>query len=181
MRKIAFTKFAVIGAAMGAIALPAAAQAQSTDETGPEFYVGASAGIHDLGSGLPNDDGGIYGVVAGVDFPVGDTFFVGAEGNYHIGDGAIDSEYGIAARAGVRVGQSTKLFVRGGYQEIDFDLGNLAGGAPLPAGLDDTDGDYLVGAGIEYRLGDSPVRFRAGIDTISFDTTRATVGLLYSF
>lgn len=180
MRKIAFTKFAVIGAAMGAIALPAAAQAQSTTETGPEVYIGASAGIHDLGSGLPNDDGGIYGVVAGVDFPVGETFFVGAEGNYHIGDGAIDSEYGIAARAGVRVGERAKVFVRGGYQEVDFDLGNLLGVNP-PAGLDDTDGDYLVGAGLEFGLGDSPVSFRAGIDTIAFDSTRATVGVLYTF
>lgn len=83
MRKIAFTTLA----AMGAITLPAAAHAQSND--GPEVYVGASAGIHDLGTGLPDDNGGIYGVVAGVDFPVGETLFVGAEGNYHIGDGAI--------------------------------------------------------------------------------------------
>jgi outer membrane immunogenic protein len=179
MRKIAFTKFAVAGAALGAVALPAAAQAQSNEAPKTEVYVGASAGIHDLGSGLPDDDGGIYGVFAGVDVPVGDTFFIGAEGNYHIGDGAIDSEYGIAARAGVRVGDSTKLFVRGGYQEVDFDLGRF--GVPAVVGIDDTDGDYLVGAGVEFGLGDSPVRFRAGIDTIAFDSTRATVGVLYAF
>ena len=178
MRKIAFTTPALIGAALGAIALPAAAQAQSTTQ-GPEVYVGASAGIHDLGSGFDNDDGGIYGVVAGVDFPVGETLFVGAEGNYHIGDGAIDSEYGIAARAGVRVGDSTKLFVRGGYQEVDFNLSRFV--TPAVVGLDDTDGDYLVGAGVEFGLGDSPVAFRAGIDTIAFDSTRATVGVLYTF
>ena len=98
MRKIAISTLA----AMGAIALPAAAQAQSNAAPAVETYVGASAGIHDLGTGIPDDDGGIYGVVAGVDVPVGDTFFVGAEGNYHLGDGAIDSEYGVAARAGVR-------------------------------------------------------------------------------
>jgi len=50
-----------------------------------------------------------------------------------------------------------------------------------PAGVDTSDGDYLVGAGVEYALGDSPVRFRAGLDTIAFDSTRATVGLLYAF
>jgi len=166
-------------AALGAIALPATAQAQSNDAPKVEAYVGATAGIHDLGIGLPNDDGGIYGVVAGVDVPVGDTFFVGAEGNYNIGDGAIDSEYGIAARAGVRVGKSAKVYVRGGFQEVDFDLDRFV--TPAVVGIDDTDGDYLVGAGVEFGLGDSPVAFRAGIDTIAFDSTRATVGVLYKF
>lgn len=180
MRKIAFTKFAVMGAALGAVALPAAANAQSNTEAKPEVYVGASAGIHDLGIGLPNDDGGIYGVVAGVDLPVGNTFFVGAEGNFHIGDGAIDQEYGVAARAGVRVGDNAKLFVRGGYQEVKFDIRNLLGVNP-PAGFDRTDGDYMVGAGVEFGLGDGPVRFRAGVDTIAFDSTRATAGVLFAF
>lgn len=164
--------------AMGAMALPAAAQAQSADAPTVEPYIGVTAGIHDLGIGLPDDDGGIYGVVAGVDVPVGKTFFVGAEGNYNFGDGAIDSEYGVAARAGVRVGDSAKLFVRGGYQEVDFDLGHFGIGG---LDVDDTDGDYLVGAGVEFGLGDSPIGFRAAIDTIAFDSTRATVGVLYKF
>jgi opacity protein-like surface antigen len=175
MTKVAFSAFA----ALTAITLPAAAQAQSNSEAKPEVYIGASAGIHDLGIGLPDDDGGIYGVIAGVDFPVGNTFFVGAEGNFHIGDGAIDSEYGAAVRAGVRVGDNAKLFVRGGYQEVDFDLSNFV--TPAVVGLDDTDGDYLVGAGVEFGLGDSPIRFRAGVDTIAFDSTRATIGVLYAF
>jgi hypothetical protein len=175
MNKIALTTLAC----MGAMALPAAAHAQSNEAPKIEAYVGASAGIHDLGTGLPDDDGGIYGIVAGVDVPVGKTFFVGAEGNYHIGDGRIDSEYGIAARAGARVGDNGKIFVRGGYQEVDFDLSGLIT-TPV-VGFDDTDGDYLVGAGVEFGLGDSPVAFRAGIDTIAFDSTRATVGVLYKF
>ncbi len=174
MNKITFTALA----AMGAMALPAAAHAQSNDPK-VETYVGVTAGIHDLGVGLPDDDGGIYGVVAGVDVPVGDTLFVGAEGNYNIGDGAIDSEYGIAARAGVRVGETGKVYVRGGFQEVDFNLSRFV--TPAVVGLDDTDGDYLVGAGVEFGLGDSPVAFRAGIDTIAFDSTRATVGVLYKF
>lgn len=176
MKKIVFTSLAVLGA----IALPAAAQAQSTAAQGPELYVGASAGIHDLGIGLPNDDGGIYGVVAGVDVPVGQTFFVGVEGNYHFGDGAIDNEYGVAARAGVRLGERSKVYVRGGYQEVEFDVRNLVGVNP-PAGFDNSEGDYLVGAGVEFGLGDSPISFRAGIDTIAFDSTRATAGVLFSF
>lgn len=180
MKKIAFNTPALFGMALGAMALPAAAQAQSNEEPKIEAYVGASVGIHELDLGINNDDGGIYGVVAGVDVPVGKTFFVGAEGNYHIGDGAIDSEYGIAARAGVRVGETGKVFVRGGYQEVDFDLGHLFGLA-VPPGTDTSDGDYLVGAGVEFGIGDGPIRLRAGIDTIAFDTTRATVGVLYAF
>jgi outer membrane immunogenic protein len=180
MRKIAFTRLAMIGAAFGAITLPAAAFAQSNDDPKVEPYIGLSAGIHDIGLGFDGDDGGIYGVVAGVDVPVGETIFVGAEANYHFGDGIIDSEYGIAARAGVRVGDSAKLFVRGGYQEVDFDIAQILGGNP-PPGLDTTEGDYLVGAGIEFGLGDSPIRFRAGIDTIAFDSTRATAGVLFAF
>ncbi len=176
MSKIAFSALA----ALTAITLPAAAHAQSSSETKPEFFIGASAGIHDIGLGIPGDDGGIYGAVAGVDLPVGKTFFVGAEGNYHFGDGIIDSEYGVSARAGVRVGDSAKLFVRGGYQEVDFDLVQILGGDP-PPGADSSDGDYLVGAGVEFGLGESPFRLRAGIDTIAFDSTRATVGVLFAF
>ncbi|OBV11850.1 outer membrane protein [Erythrobacter dokdonensis] len=176
MRKIAFTTLAAIGA----MALPATAHAQSNDDPKVEGFIGASAGIHDLGSGIPDDDGGIYGVVAGFDVPVGDTFFIGAEGNYHFGDGAIDNEYGVAARAGVRFGNNAKVFVRGGYQEVDIDVFNLVGVNP-PPGFDTSAGDYLVGAGVEFGLGDSPVRFRAGLDTIAFDSTRATIGVLYAF
>lgn len=176
MRKIAITSLV----AMGAMALPAAAQAQSNDDPKVEPYIGASAGIHSLDLGIPNDSSGIYGVVAGVDVPVGEKLFVGAEGNFHLGDGAIDNEYGIAARAGVRVGQTGKVYVRGGYQEVDFDLNHIFG-LTVPPGTDTSDGDYLVGAGVEFGLGDSPIRFRAGIDTISFDTTRATAGVLYTF
>jgi len=175
MKKIVFTTLAVAAAA----ALPAAAQAQSTTRTA-EPYIGATIGIHDLGVGLPDDDGGIYGVVAGVDVPVGERFFVGAEGNFNLGDGAIDQEYGVAARAGVRVGERGKVYVRGGYQEVKFDVRSLIGVNP-PAGFDRTDGDYLVGAGVEFGLGDAPVRFRAGVDTIAFDSTRATVGVLFGF
>lgn len=166
--------------ALGAFALPAAAQAQSDTSTDVEPYVGVSAGYHDLGTGLPDDDGVVYGVVAGVDVPVGETLFVGAEGNFHFGENAIDNEYGVAARVGARIGEASKIFVRGGYQEVDIDLGNFI--TPAVVGLDDTDGDYLVGAGVDFGISkDSPFRIRAAIDTIAFDSTRATVGVLYAF
>lgn len=176
MQKFAFMTLAAIGAT----AFPAAAQAQSNSGSDVEPFVGVSVGYHDLGADLTDDDGIIYGVFAGVDVPVGETFFIGAEGNFHLGENAIDSEYGVAARAGVRVGEASKLFVRGGYQEVDFDFGNFI--QPAVIGLDDTDGDYLVGAGIDFGLSqDSPLRVRAAIDTIAFDSTRATVGVLLAF
>ena len=174
-------KLAISGlVSLGFVALPAAAQAQSGDTAQLEPYVGLSGGYHDLGIDLPDDDGITYGVVAGVDVPVGETLFVGAEANFHLGENAIDHEYGAAARVGVRVGEASKLYVRGGYQEVDFDLDNFIT-TPV-VGLDDTDGDYLVGAGVDFGLSeDSPVRFRAAIDTIAFDSTRATVGVLFAF
>lgn len=168
---------ALAAVAAAGIAMPSVAQAQDGEI---EPYVGVSIGYHDIGTDLPDDDGGIYGVVAGVDVPVGETFFVGAEGNFHFGDGIIDNEYGIAARAGVKVGRGAKLFVRGGYQEVDFDFSQFAPVA-LPAGFDTTDGDYLVGAGAEFGIGDGPIKLRAGIDTIAFDSTRVTGGVLFAF
>lgn len=160
-----------------ALATPAYAQ---DGEAKAEPFVGASAGYHDIGAGFEGDDGGIYGAVAGVDFPVGESLFLGAEANYHLGDGVIDNEYGVAARAGVRLGGGTKLYVKGGYQEVDFDLVSILGGNP-PPGSDDTDGDYIVGLGADIALGSSPVKLRLNADTIAFDSTRLTAGVLFAF
>lgn len=160
-----------------AIATPSTAFAQSSD-TDVEPFIGASVGYHDIGTVIPDDDGIIYGVVAGVDVPVTDVVFVGAEANFHLGDNAIDSEYGVAARLGLRVGDNSKLYVRGGYQEVDFDLGNF--GVATPPGFDTTEGDYLVGAGAEIGLG-GPLKLRANVDTIAFDSVRVTGGVLFSF
>ena len=176
------TKILTAGAAVAAslaFATPAFAQ-DDTASVGAEPYVGATIGYHDIGVGIDGDDGMIYGAVAGVDFPVGDTFFVGGEANYNLGDGVINNEYGIAARLGVKVGGGTKLYVKGGYQEVDFDLATILGGNP-PPGVDDSDGDYIVGVGADIGLGDSPVSLRVAADTIAFDSTRLTAGVLFKF
>lgn len=162
---------------LAALTLATGAQAQGTATAQP--YVGLSGGYHDLGTG-GRDDGAIGGVLAGVDFPVGETLTLGVEGNYHVGTGAIDSEYGVAARLGFPVGESSQLFVKGGFQEVDFDLSHITG-APVPAGLDDTDGDYLVGVGGEFGMGNSGARIRVGVDTIAFDSVRATAGMIFKF
>jgi opacity protein-like surface antigen len=173
--------FAVFGILAAAIAVPSAAQAQDAKA---EPFVGLSAGYHDLGVDDEDfdidDTGAIFGVVAGVDFPVSETFFVGLEGNYHIGTDAIDNEYGVAARLGLRTSENSKIYVRGGYQEVDLDLEAILD-TELPGGLDDSDGDYLVGVGGEFGLGERNAAIRVGVDTISFDSVRATAGVVFSF
>lgn len=192
MKKLVFTSLV----AAGAIAFPAAAQAQDT--TKADITIGASVGMHDLGVDLGDldaddgefddfnidDTGEIYGGFAAVDFPVGESMFAGVEGNFHFGSGPIESEYGAAARLGFRTEGGTKIYARGGYQWVDLDLGNLTG--VDEDFLDDNDievsdvgGDYLVGVGLEVPV--SSVVLRANVDTIAFDTLRGTVGVGFKF
>lgn len=173
------TKISLLAAsAAAALALSTGAQAQEAPAAQP--YIGVSGGYHSLGvSGVSDDDGAIYGIVAGVDVPVAESLNLGIEGNYHIGSNAIDADYGVAARLGFPVGETSQLFVKGGYQWVNIDLGNFV--TPAVVGLDDTDGDYLVGVGGEFGLGEGPARLRVGVDTISFDTVRATAGVIFKF
>jgi opacity protein-like surface antigen len=195
MKKLAFTTLA----AAGALALPAAAQAQSqTASTQPDITIGASVGMHDLGVDLGDfdaDDGEfdgfniddsatIYGGFVAADFPVGENLFAGVEGNAHFGNGPVEAEYGLSARLGFRTQGGSKIYARGGYQWVDLDLGNLTGVSE--DFLDDNDietrdvgGDYLVGLGVEVPV--SSVVLRANVDTIAFDTLRGTVGVGFKF
>jgi opacity protein-like surface antigen len=184
MKKIAFTTLA----AMGAIALPAAAQAQDAQ---PDVTIGASVGLHDLGVDVDEPDfddfnidesGEIYGGFVAVDFPLGANLFAGVEGNAHFGTGPIDAEYGASARLGFRTEGGAKIYARGGYQWVDIDAGNLIGVPEFDAddfGIDTTAGDYLVGVGTEIPVGG--VVLRANVDTIAFDTLRGTVGVGFKF
>lgn len=178
-------KKVVVAATVAAcFALPAAASAQ---EAGAEPYIGISAGVHDLGVdeddlGVEVDDSSpIFGVVAGVDFPVGSSAFAGIEGNFHLGTNAIDSEYGASVRVGFAADGGAKYYVRGGYQWVDIDLEEVFdedfGGAL--DGLDSTEGDYLVGIGADFPVGNGALR--ANLDTISFDSVRGTVGYVFKF
>jgi outer membrane immunogenic protein len=191
MRKIAFTTLA----ALGAIALPTAAHAQS-DADKPEVTIGASVGLHDLGIELGDldaddgdfddldidDSGEIYGGFAAVDFPLGESLFAGVEGNAHFGSGPIDAEYGASARLGFRTEGGSKIYARGGYQWVDLDAGNVIGIPDFDEDdfdLDTTAGDYLVGVGVEVPV--SSVVLRANVDTIAFDTLRGSVGVGLKF
>ena len=178
-----------IAAAFAGALLPSAAFAQ--DATPAEVTLGVTAGYHDLGisdevydlTGVEVDDGSpIFGGFASVDFPVSDSVFIGAEGNLSIGTDAIDSDYGASARLGYRTPNGTKVYVRGGYQWVELDYANMLNvdKSAIPAGLDDTVGDYLVGGGVDVPIG-SKAMFRVNVDAISFDTLRATAGVGFRF
>lgn len=184
-------------AAAAALASPSvvAAQDTATDTTTADVFVVASVGYHDIGLDtddledldLEIDDASlIYGAVAGFDVPLGDSgAFIGAEANYHFGNDVIDGEYGVAARVGFRSAGGTKFYARGGYQWINLDPAEVIADDDIdfPAGtfdgIDDVQGDFLLGVGADGRLGNFLIR--GTVDTVSFDTLRATVGIGFAF
>lgn len=189
MKKISFAAAAAL-----AVALPGVAQAQESAAAHP--YIGAQVGMHNLGvdeddfTGIPgvdiDDSGLIYGVYGGVDFNISPNAVIGAEANFNLGNGPIDSDYGVAARIGYRANNGTIIYVRGGYQWVNLDPSGLTGvdisDADFEAaGGDDTGGDYLVGVGADIALGGSGARLRVGVDTLAFDTIRPAVGLNFAF
>lgn len=176
--------FALIAAACAAV--PAAAQ-DAPRAARP--YVGISGGYHDIYRNPFGSDGGaIGGVVAGVDLalspeqPSGPV--IGVEGNFHLGTGAIDSEYGAAARIGYRFPSGGLVYARAGYQWLNLDLGKLVDLDDVndeDFGLDDSGGEYLVGVGGEFSAGGGRTRFRIGVDTLKFDTWRPNAAVIFSF
>lgn len=180
-------RFSALGLAFAVIAAAPAAAQDAPQST--QAYVGVSGGYHDLGNNPFGSNGGaIGGAVAGVDIglspdPVGPV--IGVEGNFHLGTGAIDSEYGAAARIGYKFPSGGLAYVRAGYQWINFDIGNVVdidGIDDDATGIDDTDGDYLVGVGGEFPLGSTGrTRLRVGVDTVAFDTWRPNAAFILNF
>lgn len=180
-------KFVYSAVALAAFATPQLALAQDKET---EITIGATVGYHDLGVAGEiedltafevEDDSVILGGFAVADFPLSNNLFAGVEGNLNFGTNAIDAEYGASARFGFRTENGTKLYVRGGYQWIDLDLSEITG---LDDDLIDPDSedvvdDYLVGVGAEIPVGDFSLR--ANLDTVSFDTVRATAGVAIRF
>ena len=182
-------KFVLIAGSAILSFAPSVALAQDAPISHP--YIGAQVGFHNLGideddiddGGLDldvDDSGMIYGVYGGVDFDIGSAAVVGAEANFNLGNGPIDSDYGVAGRIGYRAPGGTVVFARVGYQWVNLSaegLLNLDQDTIDDDDLDvdDTVGDYLVGVGADIAAGPS-MGIRVAVDTISFDTLRPTVG-----
>ena len=188
MKKIAL----IASAALLPFAIPGVAFAQEA-APGAQAYIGAQAGLHNLGIDDDDVDTGdfeiddsavIYGLYGGVDFNLGAAAVIGVEGNINRGNGPIDTEYGVAGRIGIRSGGGTIVFARAGYQWVNIDGEGLLGIDEDiidddDLDIDDTIGDYLVGVGADIAAGG--VGIRVAVDTISFDTLRPTVGLHFRF
>ncbi|MEM6682157.1 MAG: outer membrane beta-barrel protein [Pseudomonadota bacterium] len=195
-------KISLLALVMSAIMGTAPALAQGA-------YVGAQIGYHDIDTGLDEDDqalvgddfginGVLYGLYGGYDFEINDDFIAGVEVNFNLATSDLDSDYGVAARVGYKASDSTLLFARGGYQEVNLDALNVAvevaeaiNGGPisdaerdaLEAGIDDvddSDGGFLIGIGGEFMLQDN-LALRVAFDTIEFDSTRLTAGFAFKF
>jgi len=187
-------KFALLVSAVALpLAVPGVAQAQeATSSAHP--YIGVQGALHDLGvnendidtAGFDLDDNAItYGVYGGVDFDLGKSAIIGVEGNFSLGNGPIDSEYGVAGRIGFRAKGGTVIFARAGYQWINVDGAGLIGVDEDLIDDDDLDvsdtiGDYLVGVGADIAVGEK-MGLRVAVDTVSFDTLRPSVGLHLRF
>ena len=162
--------------------------------TGAHPYIGVQAGLHDLQvdtdgmdtGGFDIDDSAItYGIYGGVDFDLGTSAVIGVEGNFNLGNGPIDSEYGIAGRIGLRAGTGTVIFARAGWQWVNVDADGLLGVDEElvdddDLGISDTIDDYIVGVGADIAVGEA-MGLRVAVDTISFDTLRPSVGLHVRF
>lgn len=193
MKKI----LALTAAATAFVAAPAAAQ------DGTEFYAGATAGYHDVTEidfteiGLDQQtgvNGAIFGGFAGVTLPTEGNMVLGLEGTVMGGTDSIDMEYGVSGIVGTRIGTDSRVYARAGYHWVDLDIEGIANNvaddfgftgaeralliAELEAGLDgeDTGDGYLLGIGADFGLG-SNAFVRANVDTVEFDTVRATAGL----
>ena len=186
-------KFALLVSAVALpFAVPSVAHAQETTSAHP--YVGVGVGLHNLGvdeddidtAGFDLDDSGLtYGVYGGVDFDLGKSAVIGVEGNFNLGSGPIDAEYGVAGRVGFRAKGGTVIFARAGYQWINVDgegLLNIDEDLIDDDDLDvsDTIGDILVGVGADIAAGER-MGIRVAVDTVSFDTFRPSVGLHLRF
>ena len=188
MKKIAL----IARDAVLAFAVPDVTHAQGAEAVHP--YIGVQVGYHDLGldtDGLDtesfdfDDSGVIYGAYGGVDFDLGTSAVIGVEGNFNLGNGPIDSDYGVAGRIGFRAGGGTVIFARAGYQWVNVDAEGLLGIDEDiidddDLDIDDTIGDYLVGVGADFAAGPG-VGIRVAVDTISFDTMRPSLGAHFLF
>lgn len=197
MKKLTFAVAAFAAALTPAIAsaqdAPASTEtaADGTDAFGIEPYFGISGGYESYDSNLhpnlgipnvePRYEGSFVEGTLGVNIPL-NRFFVGVEGNVAKGiNGDIDWRYGVAGRAGVRMGDSGMIYGRGGYEWTNFanptagnrDYGNEVYGIGVEVGPKDI--------GLGGITGNSGARIRLEMNTTDFNSIRPTAGVVFHF
>lgn len=189
----------VAATAIAAFVAPATAFAQ--EETAPdgseafgfEPYVAVTGGYfsfdRDTSSlGIPNRlngqarEGAIVEGALGANIPLG-PLFVGVEGNVAKGvEGEIDWQYGVSGRAGFRAGESGLVYVRAGYQWVNFTDRAVTG--------DRDYGHEVYGLGVEVGprdiglggiTGESGARIRFELQTDDFESIRPSAGVVFHF
>lgn len=162
-------KLSIVAAlAVATAATPAFAQTAS----GPQFFIGPVLGYDSVkvkAGGQSESEGDVmYGVLAGADFNLGSTMFVGVEGEYSdssvkgrdtdvfaAGD-ALSLRANRNLYAGGRLGANlgvAKVYAKGGYSNAKFSARYTpALNAPTLKDSNDLDG-YVLGGGAETRLG----------------------------
>jgi opacity protein-like surface antigen len=183
----------IVGAAIAAAFLPAAAMAQETAPDGtPAFgiepYVAIMGGYHDFdsdnqgkltsncngSSGCP--DGGIIEGLAGVNVPLGKVF-VGVEGNVAKGFKGLDWEYGAHVRSGFRAGDSGLIYTKIGYTWVDTKDKGKADNWSYGGGVEVGPADIGLGG----LTGPAGPRLRFEVTTFDFHSIRPTAGLVFAF
>jgi len=169
---------ALSAAAFAVVATPVAAR----DFTGP--YIGAGANLDNVQTSGDIEGIGFSGIggtaFVGTNVRMTDNIFVGAEANVDGYTADVDSAdvnanwgWGVSARAGFTLNDSTALYVRGGYARARASVGG--------AGSDWADG-ARYGVGVETGLTEK-VTLRAEFSQFNFesDLINNQVGLALSY
>lgn len=157
-------KFVFLAAAMAVATVSAPAAAQQGPASGGQLLVIAGFDSIDLDG---NSEDVVYGITGGYDIDIGGAFIgleaeaslsgIGERGtDVLVGGDELSIEAGrdlyIGARLGTMIGETAKVYVKGGYTNagLDVDYNDNAGTT-----FEDTEtlGGYRVGAGLEFLLG----------------------------
>lgn len=176
-------KLAQLGIVAAGLAVATAAAAQDESSNRFEPYIAVMGSHHDFDSeansaGYPvsGPSSGLVDGILGVNVPIGDTLFIGAEGFGAKGiKGPTDWEYGAVGRIGIRTGDSSLFFGKAGRRWVKFD-------SALYPGLEVD--DMVYGGGVELAPGGrgSHLRVRAEIETFGdFHSIRPSMGVVLGF
>jgi outer membrane immunogenic protein len=200
------SRYILAAAALTAIAIPAAAIADPFN--GP--FLGAQAGLnHDKVRNIDSDVGPFPidrsrnsangAVFAGYDYKISPRVVIGTEAGFSIGaDDALSQTRGntalrvnpryafdLSARAGYLLNDTTLVYVRGGYQNVDVRTSSQTGAARL-VDTGTMDG-WMAGGGIERAIAPQiSARLEYRYSDLSgnsgkYDRQQGLVGIAYHF